>query len=123
MSLRILVVDDSKVSRLMSLGLLRQLRPDAVLVEAENGDKALALMREAPADIAILDMNMPGMTGLELGEKLRSMAPTIAMALLTANVQAAVVQKAEAQGLKFFRKPINETVIRQILTDLGAGAA
>ena len=45
-------------------------RADAQIVEAAEGGSALEAQTATPCDIAILDMNMPGMTGLELAERL-----------------------------------------------------
>ena len=67
------------------------------------------------ADLAVLDMNMPGMSGIELAERLRLSHPGMKLALLTANAQEAVQRRAAALGVHFFRKPIGETVIADIL--------
>ena len=72
--LRVLVVDDNKTNRIV---LQRQLERWGVMVElADGGDVALALMRAAfaaaqPYDMALVDMQMPGMTGLELSQAVR----------------------------------------------------
>ena len=60
-------------------------------------------------------MNMPGMSGLELAEKLRTSHPDIRLALLTANVQESIQRRAADLGVRFFRKPIGEAVIADIL--------
>ncbi|MCB1788726.1 MAG: response regulator [Gammaproteobacteria bacterium] len=117
-SLKVLIVDDSRVSRMMSGALVKSLRPGAAVVEAADGAAALALINEAGADIGILDMNMPGMNGLELAEELHRQTPQLPLALLTANVQDSVRNRAEAQGVHFFRKPISEALIMQILDTL-----
>ncbi|HEX5009476.1 MAG TPA: response regulator [Planctomycetota bacterium] len=73
--LRALVVDDNKTNRVV---LQRQLERWGVLVEsADGGDVALQLLRAAfdggqPYDLALVDMQMPGMTGLELAQAVRS---------------------------------------------------
>lgn len=116
--LRVLVVDDSRVSRMMSSAMIKALRADAQIVEAAEGGSALEAQTATPCDIAILDMNMPGMTGLELAERLHADFPGMPTALLTANVQDSIRNRAEAQGVHFFRKPINEGLIGQILDTL-----
>ena len=65
--------------------------------------------------VAVLDMNMPGMSGLELAERIRATQPDMKLALLTANVQEAIQRRAAALGVRFFRKPISETVIADVL--------
>lgn len=117
-TLRVLIVDDSRVSRMMSTALVKQLRPGVEIFEAADGNAALAVLESNSADVGILDMNMPGMTGLELAEAMRARKCEARLALLTANVQDAIRLRAEAQGVRFFRKPITEAVITQILDEL-----
>ncbi|MCB1956240.1 MAG: response regulator [Rhodocyclaceae bacterium] len=121
-TLRILIVDDSRVSRMMSSAMVKALRKDVEIIEAANGDAALLAQRETPCHIGILDMNMPGMTGLELAERLAEIRPGMPLALLTANVQDSIRNRAEQQGVHFFRKPISEGLIGQILTKLAPEA-
>ncbi|NUB44075.1 response regulator [Fertoebacter nigrum] len=68
---RILVVDDIATNRMVAsayLGLL-----GAQSVEAASGTRALELASDAALDLVLLDMNMPGMDGLETFRRLRAM--------------------------------------------------
>lgn len=116
-ALSVLVVDDSRVSRMMSRSLVQHLRPGTEVVEGADGSEALAQASGRRFDLAILDMNMPGMNGLELAAALLAQQADIRLALLTANVQDAVRLRAEAQGVRFYRKPISEAVIASILNE------
>ncbi|WP_018151278.1 response regulator transcription factor [Leeia oryzae] len=117
-NLTILLVDDSRVSRMLCAALIRSLRPASVIVEAKDGAEALEVLGAHQVDIAILDMNMPGMNGLELAAVLRAQYPQIKLAMLTANVQDSVRDTANALKVSFFRKPVTETVVSAILTAL-----
>ncbi|PCJ47413.1 MAG: response regulator [Moraxellaceae bacterium] len=109
---KILVVDDSMVSRLMIKQIVNDSFPDWLVIDAANGDDALAATEEnQDIDIALLDYNMPGMNGLELAEKIQSTHPIPRMALLTANIQDHVKAQAESLGLSFINKPIQEDVV------------
>jgi sigma-B regulation protein RsbU (phosphoserine phosphatase) len=67
---RILVVDDELVNReILSRHLERQ---GHLVCQAQGGKEALALLREAPFDIVILDLMMPGMNGYQLLERIKS---------------------------------------------------
>jgi sigma-B regulation protein RsbU (phosphoserine phosphatase) len=67
---RILVVDDELINReLLSRHLERQ---GHLVCQAPGGKEALALLREAPFDIVILDVMMPGMNGYQLLERIKS---------------------------------------------------
>ena len=116
----ILVVDDSKVSRTVVRGLIRNRLPQAVISEAGDGRSAIAMALENPPDLLVLDINMPDRGGIEVAEALRAQAPQIRIALLTANVQDAMRNKAEALGVPIFKKPAKAEVIDQILALLGA---
>jgi CheY-like chemotaxis protein len=119
--LNILVCDDSKVSRIMSVGLLKKLAPGCAIQEAANADEAQAILSSGGVNLLVLDHNMPGRSGLDLAEELHVSRPGLRIALLTANVQDATQQRAANTGVQFFRKPITESVIAAILKQV-AGA-
>jgi two-component system, chemotaxis family, chemotaxis protein CheY len=119
---RILVVDDSKVSRNMAVGLIRLRRPEAEILEAGDGAQAIALAAEHLPDLVIMDVNMPGMTGIEAATFILQERPDATVVLLTANIQAATQAKAEAAGVILYKKPIKGEVIDQILSHLTVNA-
>lgn len=121
---KVLIVDDSRVSRLISSSILKKLRPEIEIIEAADGSAALSAANGIQVDMGIFDLNMPGMDGLELAQAIKSQQPDthIGIALLTANVQDSIRERAEAMGVSFFRKPITEKVITQILDELASAA-
>lgn len=119
---RILVVDDSKVSRNMAVGLIRLRRPDAEILEAGDGTQAIAMAGEHRPDLVIMDVNMPGITGIEAATTILQAHPDTPIVLLTANVQSATQAKAEAAGVMLYKKPVKGEVIDQILTHLTVSA-
>jgi CheY-like chemotaxis protein len=84
---RILVVDDDPVSRRLVVKALQKLDLDAEIIEAVNGTQALAEVAAHTPDLIILDVMMPGMSGFEVCQKLRSDLHTafIPILMLTAN--------------------------------------
>jgi CheY-like chemotaxis protein len=111
----IFVVDDSRASRMLTVAIIKNELPDAQIFEASNGDEALALLETVKPTLAILDMNMPGITGLELAEKIAVISPSTIRALLTANIQESTRAEAERIGVIFFKKPVSERVLKEIL--------
>ena len=107
----ILVVDDSRVSRMLIRAIIAHADPQAVVIEASNGEEALAKTQATSITIATLDLNMPGMDGLVLAKQLIERFPNAKIGLLTANIQEMVRQKAEALGINFISKPITEEKI------------
>jgi len=118
MSKVILVCDDSRISRMMIKAIIADRKPDWTIIEAENGDDALAKVAETPFDVATLDLNMPGMDGLELAEKLQEIYPDATYSLLTANIQDTIKERAKKLNLTFIGKPITEDKIGNYLDSL-----
>lgn len=116
MGVRVLIVDDSKLARIVLSRTIAALQPDWSCVEATNSDDALALMEADKADLAILDFNMPGKNGLVLAELLRSRYPDMPIAIATANVQDEIVSRARAAQAAFIPKPVTEEGLRGFLS-------
>jgi CheY-like chemotaxis protein len=71
----VLIVDDSKLARIVVGKVVSGLQPDWQRIEAGNADEALAVLDAQPVDLAIVDFNMPGRNGLDLAEELRRRFP------------------------------------------------
>ncbi|MEQ8286476.1 response regulator [Thalassospira sp.] len=112
----VLLVDDSKFARLLVRAFISGNFADWQIDEAEDATKALEMVDAKTYDYLILDFNMPGMNGLELGKKLRARFPDAVIALLTANIQLEIQKKAESLGLEFLAKPPTEDKIRDFIT-------
>ncbi|MBS98135.1 MAG: response regulator [Oceanospirillaceae bacterium] len=108
-ALRVLVVDDSRIARLTLMRILQSLSIDMEMLQANSADEAEAVLEQEsqPADVALIDFNMPGRDGLELAEALKAKYPDTRMALVTANIQDALAARARSIGLAFLPKPIN----------------
>jgi DNA-binding NtrC family response regulator len=79
---RILVVDDNDLFRESIVETLH--RKGYGLVSAKNGHEALELLKSSEFDLAISDMKMPGMTGIELLEQIRKFNTEIPFLIITA---------------------------------------
>ncbi len=104
----VLIVDDSRLARLVASKIVRQLRPDWELLEAANASEALAAASGRQVDVALIDFNMPGQDGLELAGELRRTYPEIPIAIVSANIQDEVVARARAVNAAFVAKPVTE---------------
>ena len=115
----VLIVDDSRVSRLMARQFILSARPDWHVEEAATGEQAIdAVQGKAPA-LIMVDVNMPGMGGLAAADRLRALCPAAHIYLVTANVQNATRARAAEMGIGFMEKPITETRIHAMLGELG----
>lgn len=104
----VLVVDDSRTSRLMIKAIIATHRPGWEILEAGDSAEALRVAETRAIDVATLDMNMPGIDGVALGTELRKRFPQAEISLVTANVQRAVRERAQQAHLTFVPKPISE---------------
>jgi len=116
----VLIVDDSRVSRMMARQYITGLHADWVVAEAGTGEESLLKAREVAPDLILMDVNMPGMGGIAAAEQLRQEFPAIPISLLTANVQTTTRERAAAMGVGFVEKPITEARIAQLLATLEA---
>jgi CheY-like chemotaxis protein len=78
---RLLVADDDTGVRTMVARLLRATAGVTSVIEAEDGSEAVELARERRLDIAVLDLNMPGLDGVEAALLLRALQPSLQIAL------------------------------------------
>jgi DNA-binding NarL/FixJ family response regulator len=115
MAYKILIVDDSKLARMAVARALSNLRPDWMRLEATNSDEAVALAQQSPVEVALLDFNMPGRDGLALAAEIRALDPNIVLALISANVQQEVVDRAHQIGATFLAKPLTEDALAAFL--------
>lgn len=121
MTRSVLIVDDSRLARLMVSGLIRERWPSATIREAETAEDGLVAARSDPPDLVILDHNMPGASGLDIVNGLRAAAPGASLALVTANIQNSIRQRADEAGCHFVAKPVTAEKIDKLLADIGAG--
>jgi CheY-like chemotaxis protein len=112
----VLIVDDSKLARIVVGKAVAALQPEWTRIEAGNADEALTVLDAQSVDVVLLDFNMPGRNGLELAEELRARYPEMPIALATANVQDEVIERARATGATFVPKPITEDGLRGFLS-------
>lgn len=112
MTMTALIVDDSKLARIVSCKALAELQPDCQRIEASSAAEALATIAERPVDLALIDFNMPDKDGLQLAAELREMHPKLPIAIITANVQDEVIARARAIGASFVPKPVTVDGLR-----------
>ncbi|MGA1977924.1 MAG: response regulator transcription factor [Bacteroidales bacterium] len=81
--MKIVIADDSSQLRDRIKGLLSSMKNVFVVGEAENGVDALRLIREKEPDLAIIDIRMPEMNGIDVLKKIRELKIKIKVCILT----------------------------------------
>jgi signal transduction histidine kinase len=111
---RLLIVDDEEGPR-ESLRLI--FKDDYQITVASSAKMALELLRQERIDVAILDIRMPGMTGLELLEHVRQIDPTIEVVMLTAFETPEYLRKAlRLRACDYLNKPFDVRNIRSVVS-------
>jgi two-component system chemotaxis response regulator CheY len=116
---RVLVVDDSRSLRRMIRTALAIDGHD--IVESETADKALGLIRIAPPDLVIVDINMPGMDGLTFVRVLRDLPPFrfTPVLIVTTERGAEMKQRGFAAGATgWIVKPFDPEQLRRLVGQL-----
>jgi two-component system KDP operon response regulator KdpE len=113
---RVLVVDDEAAMR---RGICVSLTAIGYLVdEARTGKEAIDAFEQRPADLVLLDVNMPGMSGIETCRRIRSVAPRAGIVVITVrDTEEDTIRALEAGADDYIAKPFR---IRELLARLSA---
>jgi len=111
--LRVLVCDDELMARRRVVRLLGETAGIEAVVECESGEEVLAKLAESEVDVAVLDINMPGLSGLETVMRMPEDRPYIVF--LTAHPEHAV-QAFDIGAVDYLMKPVDDA---RLATALG----
>lgn len=107
MSIRTIIVDDSPTMRAMIAGLLRQDPDIDVIGVAGNAAEARVMIRERDPDVVTLDVEMPGMNGIDFLEKIMTLRPTpvVMLSSHTAKGAEATLRALSLGAVDCYAKP------------------
>lgn len=122
-SLRVLVADDHEANRMVLQRLLEKAGHKVTCVN--GGAEVLDALEQASYDAAIVDLHMPGMSGLDLLKQLRVMQasgmPYVPVMVLSADVTPESILRCEQAGARaFLAKPVVATRLLEVLADVAA---
>ena len=98
--MRVLLADDHTLVRAGIRGLVEAIPGVEIVAEAGDGQQALALILETRPDVALVDVSMPGLNGLELAARVARDAPRTRVAILSMHGTPAHVAQALRAGVK-----------------------
>lgn len=120
---KLLIVDDLPENLLALEALIRDDR--CVVYQASSGEEALSLLLEHEFALAIIDVQMPGMTGFELGELIRGTARTMHLPIVFVSAAGKELNYAfkgyENGAVDFLHKPLDGYAVKskvRVFTDL-----
>lgn len=114
MKLKALIIDDEEPARQELRYLLEQMNEIEIVGEGENAKDALKLLAAIDCSVVFLDIQMPGMSGIELGEVLKSLKKPPAIIFVTAYEEYAL-QAFEVDAVDYILKPFDSSRIEQAI--------
>lgn len=119
--MKVLFVDDHALVR-EALGRLITLCGEAEVIEASDGEAALAAASAQRFDLAVLDLNLPRLGGLELLGRLLEAAPGLPILVLTMNLEPVYLRKAIEMGARgYMTKNASTEEILAAIRTVGRG--
>lgn len=119
--LRLLLADDHILVRAGLRALLDGIEGVTVVAEADNGEQAVALALEHKPDIALLDITMPGINGLQAAERILAQLPDTRVIMLSMHSGEEYVNRALALGVSGYL--VKDAATRELRSALEAVAA
>jgi two-component system response regulator AlgR len=122
--LRVLVIDDESPARARMRELLDDCQaetPNVVVGEAANGLEGLDILSSTEADVALVDIHMPGMSGIEFARHMQLLATPPAIVFITAHDQYAV-KAFELNAVDYLLKPVRAGRVAAALRKAAGGA-
>ena len=121
--IRLLLADDQALVR-GALAALLNLEPDLrVVVEVDRGDEVLAAVRDHEVDVALLDIEMPGMNGIDVVEQLAAEEPAVRALIVTTFGRPGYLRRAiDAGAAGFVVKDTPATELADAVRRVHAGS-
>jgi DNA-binding NarL/FixJ family response regulator len=119
-TLRVVIADDHPFYR---DGLAKLLHANGIDVAAQaaNGEAAIRAVAETAPDVVVMDLNMPGMSGLEATRRLTEIAPTTRVLVLSVSAQEDDVTEAILAGASGY--VLKESPVEEVVAGIQAAAA
>lgn len=120
--IRVAIVDDHPFFRQGVINVLRE-EPDVdVVAESGDGDEALDMLNEIEPDVVLMDVNLPGMNGLQITQRLKSRNTDIKVVILTAYDDEEQIYRAIRIGANaYFPKDVNPKRLLQTIRSVAKG--
>ena len=121
--IRLLIVDDHELVRVGLRQILADYPVIEIVGEAANGETALRLSREVRPDVVLLDICMPGLSGLETTVRLKQARPTLAVIILSVHETAPYPERLMAAGAAGYltKESVPERLVTAIKKIAGGG--
>lgn len=115
--MKVLIADDERFMREDLERALERVHPGNTCYFAENFDSAVRVIKENEIEVAFLDINMPGKSGLELAKEIKVLRPDVNIIVVTAHAEYALnALRLYVSG--FILKPVMDNELKEALDNL-----
>jgi len=122
MSIRILIADDHALLRQGIRNVLELERDFDIVAEAGDGEEAVNRVNEVDVDIALIDINMPKLNGLDVTKRICAVQPSVKVIVLTIHDDASyVVEIIKAGAAGYLLKDIDPSMLIKAIRTVYAG--
>ena len=111
--LAMLIVEDQDVMRRMVVEYVQSAYPDAAIMEAGDGARALELCGSDRPQLVLMDVGLPDANGIDLTARIKAMLPETALIIVSQHTGCAYVERAQAAGA--FAYVTKDKVYRELL--------
>lgn len=121
---RLMIVDDHPIVRHGIAQLLSRESDLRCELEADDADQALAILRREKVDLVIVDISMPGLSGLDLTRRIVSSWPELPVLVLSMHDESVYAERAFAAGARGYitKQGATERLLEAVRKVLGGGA-
>lgn len=115
--IKILIAEDNSVNLLLTKTYLKDILPQALIIEAKDGTEAVEQYQKESPDLILMDIQMPQLNGIEATKKIRAMEKNIEIPIiaLTAGSLPGEKEKCMQAGMSDF---LNKPLLKQTLSDM-----
>jgi CheY-like chemotaxis protein len=115
---KVLIVEDNKINMFLIRTLVKKILPNAIVVEAVDGNEAIQHFKEEKPDILLMDIQLPNMSGYEATKEIRLLADgmKIPIVAITAGVMTEEIDQCFEAGMNdYLPKPITVADLERVL--------
>lgn len=121
-TVKVFIVEDYKLTRVGLRMALNEFDDIEVIGEAEDAEKGLEMMKELKPDVILMDLGLPGMSGLEATQKAQEIIPDSKIIILTSHGQEEEVLAALGTGAKgYCLKDISPETLALVIKNIALG--
>lgn len=115
-TVRVLIVDDQLPFRAVARTVIGMTAGFEVAAEAETGEAALVAVAEDPPDLVLMDINLPGINGIEATRRIRADHPAVEVILLSTYSEADLPADAREVGALAYvhKEDFGPTLVREL---------